>query len=46
MPDTETLTREVSAWERARNERGATVEWRFTAEDAREKLARLYPPRS
>jgi hypothetical protein len=46
IPDTETLAREISAWERERNERRATVEWRFTAEDAREKLARLYPPRS
>lgn len=25
--------REVGAWERERNERGATVEWRFTAVD-------------
>ena len=43
IPDEEMLGREVGAWERERNERGATVEWRFTAEDAREKLARLYP---
>lgn len=46
IPDEETLEREVGAWERERNERGATVNWRFTSEDAREKLARLYPPRS
>jgi hypothetical protein len=46
VPDEETLGREVGAWERERNERGATVNWRFTAEDAREKLARLYPARS
>jgi transposase len=43
IPDEEMLGREVGAWERERNERGATVEWRFTASDAREKLARLYP---
>jgi hypothetical protein len=43
IPDEEMLGCEVRAWERERNERGATVEWRFTAEDAREKLARLYP---
>ena len=43
IPDEEMLGREVGAWERERNERGVTVEWRFTAEDAREKLARLYP---
>ena len=46
IPDQETLAREVAAWESERNERGATVDWRFTAEDAREKLARLYPARS
>lgn len=43
IPDEEMLRREVRAWERERNERGATVKWRFTAADAREKLARLYP---
>lgn len=43
IPDEEMLGREVGAWERERNERGATVEWRFTAEDARTKLERLYP---
>ena len=43
IPDTERLGREIGAWERERNEGGATVRWRFTASDAREKLARLYP---
>jgi hypothetical protein len=43
IPDQETLAGEVAAWESERNERGATVDWRFTATDAREKLARLYP---
>ncbi len=43
IPDEEMLGREVGAWERERNERGTTVEWRFTASDARTKLARLYP---
>lgn len=41
--DTEILGREVESWERGRNEVGATVQWRFTAEDARQKLERLYP---
>jgi len=41
--DEETLKSEAAAWERERNERKATVEWRFTVEDAREKLKRLYP---
>jgi len=39
----ETLRSETAAWERERNERKATVEWRFTVEDARQKLGRLYP---
>jgi hypothetical protein len=43
IPDQETLAGEVAAWESERNERGATVDWRFTATDARTKLARLYP---
>jgi hypothetical protein len=46
IPDTETLKQEVSRWEGERNERRATVDWRFTSEDAREKLARLYPAQS
>ena len=43
IPDAERLAREIGAWEQERNEGGATVRWRFTASDAREKLARLYP---
>jgi len=43
IPDDETLQRKVKAWEAARNERRATVNWRFSTSDARVKLARLYP---
>jgi len=43
IPDEQTLRREVEAWERARNEQRATVNWRFSPSDARVKLARLYP---
>ena len=43
IPDEETLRCEVKAWERARNERRATVNWRFSTSDARVKLSRLYP---
>ena len=46
VPEEEMLSREISAWERERTERGATIAWRVTAEDAREKLACLYPPQS
>ena len=43
IPDAQRLAREIGAWEQKRNEQGVTVQWRFTASDAREKLARLYP---
>jgi len=43
IPDIETLGREVGAWCEARNQSKAGVEWRFTAEDARTKLHKLYP---
>ncbi len=42
LPDLESVRREVKAWERARNEARATVDWRFTTTDARHKLHRLY----
>jgi hypothetical protein len=40
--DEETLRSELASYERERNEQKATVNWRFTVEDAREKLKRLY----
>ncbi len=43
IPDMETLRREVAAWQAARNAARATIAWRFTAQDARVKLHRLYP---
>lgn len=43
IPDQETLKREVRAWQDRRNEQRATVKWRFTIDDARIKLKRLYP---
>ena len=43
IPDIELMRHEVSAWQRHRNQRGAPIHWRFTAEDARIKLLRLYP---
>jgi len=41
--DAETLAREVAAWEGERNAAQVRVDWRFTTEKARTKLARLYP---
>jgi transposase len=43
IPDRESLEREVAAWEAERNALGGKVDWRFTTEDARIKLRRLYP---
>ena len=37
------VRRETCAWVEARNNKYATVSWRFTTENARIKLARLYP---
>ncbi len=43
IPDKDILTREVSAWASERNAKSITVEWRFTTDDARIKLKKLYP---
>ena len=43
IPEIPGLQRETKAWEEERNERCATVQWRFTTGKAREKLHRLYP---
>jgi hypothetical protein len=43
IPDAATLTREVAAWEQARNACPHPVNWRFTTPEARIKLKRLYP---
>ena len=39
----EFLTREIAAWESDRNTACTTIDWRFTTQDARVKLKRLYP---
>jgi len=43
IPDEETLKCEVAAYEESRNQANATINWRFTSQDARVKLHRLYP---
>lgn len=43
LPDQEMLTREVAMWEHKRNQDAVKVNWRFTTEDARIKLKKLYP---
>ena len=42
-PDEERLEKAVNACVSERNETAATIDWRFTAKDARRKLHRLYP---
>jgi hypothetical protein len=42
-PYTQTLDKEVAAWERHRNTPHAKADWKFTTENARVKLKRLYP---
>jgi hypothetical protein len=43
IPDREILHREVEANVQERNLKAKPVNWRFTNQDARRKLARLYP---
>jgi hypothetical protein len=43
IADKDTLINEVSAWEQARNNLIAKIDWQFTTDDARIKLKRLYP---
>ncbi len=43
IPDRETMTREVGAWQKHRNASARPVNWRFRAEDSRIKLKSLYP---
>jgi hypothetical protein len=39
----EELKREIAAWEKERNKVASEMDWRFTTENARIKLKRLYP---
>jgi transposase len=43
VPDSEALEREANAWQDRRDGAGITVDWRFSTDDARIKLKRLYP---
>lgn len=43
IPDQQTLQQEVAVWVEKRNHTAKPVDWRFTTEDARIKLKRLYP---
>ena len=43
IPDQKTLKTEVKVWMEKRNNHSSPMNWRFTTEDARIKLERLYP---
>jgi hypothetical protein len=43
IPEMDLMRKEVAAWELDRNHRATPIDWRFTTEDARIKLTRLYP---
>ena len=43
LPDMEILEREAEAWCEERNRIGASVDWRFSTEEARIKLRSLFP---
>jgi hypothetical protein len=43
IDNAEALTQEVAAWEAQRNAAKAKVNWRFTTDDARIRLKKLYP---
>ena len=43
MNDKAYLREQVAAWQRRRNASGVKIDWRFTTDDARIKLKRLYP---
>ena len=43
IDDIEVVRSEIRAWQEFRNNKNAQVNWQFTNDDARIKLARLYP---
>jgi transposase len=43
IPTIERMKKEVAAWNKARNRTESKINWRFSTDDARIKLKRLYP---
>jgi predicted AAA+ superfamily ATPase len=43
VPTIEQMEKETMAWAQRRNTEAGKINWRFTADDARIKLKRLYP---
>ncbi len=42
IPDVQTMTQQVQAWQDRRNERQTRISWTFTVDKARDKMTRLY----
>jgi hypothetical protein len=43
VPTMQQVRKEVKAWNKSRNRTANKISWRFTTDDARIKLKRLYP---
>jgi len=43
VPTIDAVEQKASAWQERRNQAQVTIDWRFTTDDARIKLKRLYP---
>lgn len=43
LPDRDTLKAEIAVWQQQRNASARPMEWRFSTEEARVKLKKLYP---
>jgi hypothetical protein len=43
FPNRQAVQTQVEAWQHDRNQAKVTINWRFTTDDARIKLKRLYP---
>jgi hypothetical protein len=43
IPNKKILKKEINAWKNKRNSKEVKVDWRFTCDDARVKLKKLYP---
>ncbi len=43
IPDRESLTHEITLWEKEKNKKHHKVTWRFTTKDARINLKKFYP---
>ena len=46
IPDQQTLSQELKSWQDQRNRDGIPIKWRFTLNDARQRLTHLYPDNS